>query len=138
MRPFPRIALEQNGIAIKAANMTARSITHLPTLIGRLYLNFPYYRLQPFSKFDPLFPMMILKHERNNDAFLFKIIRKLTIYEPFFNLSPDYKDQSAQSKIVISIGIAEIRMPWMASTEHILEPWIRALPAGKTLLLKHL
>jgi hypothetical protein len=51
---------------------------------------------------------------------------------------PDYKYQSAQSKIVISAGIAEIQMPWMASAEHILVVWIPAIPAGKTLLLKHL
>ncbi|MDP2178620.1 hypothetical protein [Methylicorpusculum sp.] len=59
---------------------------------------------------------------------------------------PDYKDQSAQSKIVISAGIAEIQAPWMASAEHILVVWIPAIPrysltragsAGKTLLLKH-
>ncbi|MDO8941439.1 MAG: hypothetical protein Q7U98_19960 [Methylicorpusculum sp.] len=42
------------------------------------------------------------------------------------------------SKIVISAGIAEIQMPWMASAEHILVLWFPAIPAGKTLLLKHL
>jgi hypothetical protein len=31
-----------------------------------------------------------------------------------------YLYQSAQSKIVISAGIAEIQMPWMASAEDIL------------------
>ncbi|MCD2449435.1 hypothetical protein GO003_003405 [Methylicorpusculum oleiharenae] len=60
---------------------------------------------------------------------------------------PDYKDQSAQSKTVISARIAEIQTPWMASAEHILVAWIPAIPrhslsgagsAGKTLLLKHL
>jgi hypothetical protein len=30
------------------------------------------------------------------------------------------------------------QMPWMASAEHILVFWIPAIPAGKTLLLKHL
>jgi hypothetical protein len=28
-------------------------------------------------------------------------------------------------------------MPWMASAKHILVLWIPAIPAGKTLLLKH-
>jgi hypothetical protein len=47
----------------------------------------------------------------------------------YFSLHlPGYKDQSAQSKIVISAG----------SAEHILVVWIPAIPAGKTLLLKHL
>jgi len=31
----------------------------------------------------------------------------------FFNTLPDYKDQSAQSKIVISARIAGIKVPWM-------------------------
>jgi hypothetical protein len=29
-------------------------------------------------------------------------------------------------------------MQWMASAEHILVLWIPAIPAGKTMLLKHL
>jgi hypothetical protein len=58
-------------------------------------------------------------------------------FTPAFILT-DYKDQSAQSKTVISAGIAVIQMPWMASAEHILVAWIPAIPAGKTLLLKHL
>ncbi|WP_304895106.1 hypothetical protein [Methylicorpusculum sp.] len=55
-----------------------------------------------------------------------------------YKLLPDYKDQSAQSKNVISAGIAEIQMPWTASAEHLLVLWIPAIPAGKTLLLRYL
>jgi len=53
---------------------------------------------------------------------VFRFLQRVVFY--WLNLFLDYKDQSAQSKIVIS--------PWMASAEHLLVHWIPAIHVGMT------
>jgi len=63
-------------------------------------------------------------------AGIFSIICATHIFTKLLKLFPDYKDQSAQSKIIISaypLGhkwIAEFQKSWMAIGEHILLDWI--------------
>jgi hypothetical protein len=64
-------------------------------------------------------------------AGIFSIICATHIFTKLLKLFPDYKDQSAQSKIIISaypLGhkwIAETQKSWMTIGEHILLDWIR-------------